>query len=249
MSPSVRIDVDALLRAREEERLAEEHVEVKAKPPSKASSKKPRSEGSGSKSPKKRKSDATDEVPREKKLKLDPDLEQVGPPSSSYDVKQKLLLKLPRDPGPYPCCLCVSRDPLGLLRVHDPPSSWSGCQNVPAKDALGREIWRAHEKCATLVPETWVDEETNEDGLMEKVVFGVDGIVKGRWSLVRIAATIWSAFVLPCIVPEMCSVSEASSTSSWRSDTMHKGQMSEGIPYFVRPRRWRRKSCSILRTP
>ena len=41
MSPSVRIDVDALLRAREEERLAEERVEAKAKPPSKTSSKKP----------------------------------------------------------------------------------------------------------------------------------------------------------------------------------------------------------------
>ncbi|OCB91045.1 JmjC-domain-containing protein [Sanghuangporus baumii] len=182
---SVRIDVDALLRSREEERLAEEQTKA-GKPPSKPPSKKPQMEGEGSekaKSSKKRKSDTAEGRSRAKKQKHNSDAAQVEPPSSSSDTRQKLFLKLPRDPGPYPCCLCVSRDTTNLLRVHDPPGSWSGSQNVPAKDGLGKEIWRAHEKCALLVPETWVDEETNEEGEMEKVVFGVDGIVKGRWAL------------------------------------------------------------------
>ncbi|KAL5531120.1 hypothetical protein ACEPAG_3996 [Sanghuangporus baumii] len=143
-------------------------------------------EGEGSekaKSPKKRKSDTTDGLSRAKKQKRHPDAEQIEPPSSYSDTRQKLFLKLPRDSEPYPCCLCVSRDYTNLLRVHDPPGSWSRCQNVPAKDSSGKEIWCAHEKCALLVPETWIDEEANEEGQMEKVVFGVDGIVKGRWAL------------------------------------------------------------------
>ena len=73
-----------------------------------------------------------------------------------------------------------------MLRVHDKPASWSGCANVPPKDELGRELWRAHELCAKIVPETWVDEVEGEMGQMERVVFGVDAIVKDRWNLVRL---------------------------------------------------------------
>jgi hypothetical protein len=47
----------------------------------------------------------------------------------------------------------------------------------------------AHEYCANIVPETWVDEiEFGQSGEKEKVVFGVDGIVKDRWHLVSLAA-------------------------------------------------------------
>jgi hypothetical protein len=38
----------------------------------------------------------------------------------------------------------------------------------------------AHEQCARVIPETWLDEVGGE-----KVVFGVDSIVKDRWHLVR----------------------------------------------------------------
>ena len=84
----------------------------------------------------------------------------------------------------FPCCLCASMSMDGLLRVHDPPLSFSGL----SKPADG--VWRAHEACAIVVPETWVDEvpfENGSDG-MEKVVWGVDGIVKDRWLLVRISS-------------------------------------------------------------
>jgi len=48
----------------------------------------------------------------------------------------------------------------------------------------------AHENCARVLPETWLDEvETSPmlaDGTRkrEKMVFGVDAIVKDRWNLV-----------------------------------------------------------------
>ena len=48
----------------------------------------------------------------------------------------------------------------------------------------------AHESCARVLPETWLDEaETGpvlEDGArkQENMVFGVDAIVKDRWNLV-----------------------------------------------------------------
>lgn len=41
----------------------------------------------------------------------------------------------------------------------------------------------AHEECAKVVPETWVDEVETEM-TMEKRVFGVDAIVRDRWNLV-----------------------------------------------------------------
>jgi hypothetical protein len=48
----------------------------------------------------------------------------------------------------------------------------------------------AHESCARILPETWLDEvETDtvlDDGTRKRVkmVFGVDAIVKDRWNLV-----------------------------------------------------------------
>lgn len=53
------------------------------------------------------------------------------------------------------------------------------------------EAWMAHEECAKVVPETWVDEvevgDVYPDGFRprESRVFGVDAIVKDRWNLVR----------------------------------------------------------------
>ena len=95
----------------------------------------------------------------------------------------------PKDPE-FPCCLCASSDKQGLLRVHDPPAWWYGADNADAK--LGP--CRAHEECALVVPETWVDEIELDGGAtsasveggrgMERVVFGVDAVTKDRWNLV-----------------------------------------------------------------
>ncbi|KAF8882255.1 JmjC domain, hydroxylase-domain-containing protein [Infundibulicybe gibba] len=63
--------------------------------------------------------------------------------------KLSVTLKLgprPAEPDQYPCCLCISMSTEGLLKVHDPP--------LGRKDA----VWMAHENCANVVPETWVDE-------------------------------------------------------------------------------------------
>jgi hypothetical protein len=47
------------------------------------------------------------------------------------------------------------------------------------------KVWMVHEQCAKIIPETWVDEIDNGlTGEKEKMVFGVDGIVKDRWNLV-----------------------------------------------------------------
>ena len=41
-----------------------------------------------------------------------------------------------------------------------------------------------------VVAETWVDDVERENGVKEKVVFGVDAIVKDRWNLVRVKPVI-----------------------------------------------------------
>ena len=102
----------------------------------------------------------------------------MGSGAGKVTVTLKLGAK-PVDLDPFPCCLCISMTKEGLLRVLSPPSGKS-------VDAGGRP-WMAHEDCARVVPETWVDEvEVDEAGerRAEKVVFGVDGIVKDRWNLV-----------------------------------------------------------------
>ncbi|KAJ7450241.1 JmjC-domain-containing protein [Mycena galericulata] len=115
---------------------------------------------------------------------------------------QKVTLKLGPPPSAtappaeetYPCCLCVSPSLAGLVRVHDLPIAWR--EVAPAAQVHFREApvhfpsahtgaqgqrqpaWMAHESCARVLPETWVDEVAGE-----RVVFGVDGIVRGRWNL------------------------------------------------------------------
>jgi hypothetical protein len=133
----------------------------------------------------KRPSDGSGELPKAKKRKAKPT--ELSP---SKATTSKITLKLgpkPAEPEAFPCCLCVSLGSDGLLRVHDPPLG-----RKDAEDAAGHPVmWRAHEQCANIVPETWVDEievsgpETAGSNSKEKVVFGVDGIVKDRWNLVR----------------------------------------------------------------
>ena len=94
---------------------------------------------------------------------------------------------IPVDSGSFPCCLCVSRNTIGLLRVVDPPIG----EKVDGGGGDGG-MWMAHRECADIVPETWVDEVDvrdatgNNEKRTEKVVYGVDGIVKDRWNLVCI---------------------------------------------------------------
>lgn len=122
---------------------------------------------------------------------------QQGPPSkppppvSPLKVLPKVTLKLPPKPkgtDVFPCCLCVSTLRDGLLRVLNPPK-WR-LEADSGEAASGSRILRAHEECASVVPETWVDMvevgPPFPDGtrFMEKVVMGVDAIVKGRWNLV-----------------------------------------------------------------
>ena len=81
----------------------------------------------------------------------------------------------------------MSRD--GLLHVQDPPM---GKKELPESlvSIHDPDGWMAHEDCAKVVPETWVDmidlTETLPDGtyVQESRVFGVDAIVRDRWNLV-----------------------------------------------------------------
>lgn len=140
---------------------------------------KPKSKFISSSSSRKRKSDEND-TPNSKKAKVSPQAPNVALP------KVTIRLKLgPRPPelDPFPCCLCVSASRDGLLPVHDKPL----VQHLAYADT---KVWMAHESCARVLPETWLDEaETGpvlEDGArkQEKMVFGVDAIVKDRWNLV-----------------------------------------------------------------
>ena len=62
-----------------------------------------------------------------------------------------------------------------LLPVHDPPAA-----NMAAGTRPGKGGWKAHRRCAKIVPETWVDEDEGSVW-----VYGVDAIVRDRWNLVR----------------------------------------------------------------
>jgi hypothetical protein len=141
---------------------------------------KPKSKFISSSSPRKRKSDENDTPNSTKKAKVSPQAPNVALP------KVTIRLKLgPRPPelDPFPCCLCVSTSREGLLPVHDKPP----VQHPAYADT---KVWMAHETCARVLPETWLDEaETGpvlENGTrkQEKMVFGVDAIVKDRWNLV-----------------------------------------------------------------
>jgi len=131
-------------------------------------------------SPWKRKSDENETPSSMKKIKISPQT-----PSAAHP-KVTIRLKLgPRPPElePFPCCLCVSTSRDGLLLVHDKP-----LLQHPAY--VDTKVWMAHERCAQVLPETWLDEvevgPVLEGGTRkrERMVFGVDAIVKDRWSLV-----------------------------------------------------------------
>lgn len=166
ITDSVRIDVDQLLR----DRAIDSGIDKRSK-----------KENEEDLKPKKRKSDGPDHL-KSKKLKTKPQ-EKVSPPKISLTLK---LGPRPPEPEEFPCCLCVSGDKGGLLLVHDPPAGRKEIEEL----AGNPKVWMAHESCANVVPETWVDEvEESPDGIKKKFVFGVDAIVKDRWSLKCSACT------------------------------------------------------------
>jgi hypothetical protein len=186
---SVRIDVDQLLRDREAERLQIEALEERAEPTKARSSRK-------------RKVESTEDAPKPKKQRTKPakpDVSQRIPtpasvtvtPTPAIAIAPKVTLRLgpqPKEPDVFPCCLCVSTSREGLLRVQDPPL-WRKEGESGGSSTEGA-IWMAHEYCANVVPETWVDDvevgPVRFDGTRatERVILGVDGIVKDRWNLV-----------------------------------------------------------------
>ncbi|KAF9073520.1 JmjC domain, hydroxylase-domain-containing protein [Rhodocollybia butyracea] len=131
----------------------------------------------------------TDGQPAAKKQRKSTKRPTITLPASSSQTKPRLSIKLKLGPKPeaevFPCCLCVSQSNERLLRVHDPPfgrkEALDACSN-PA-------VWMAHEECANIVPETWVDEVESGSSGMQRVVFGVDGIPKDRWNLKCSACT------------------------------------------------------------
>ncbi|KAF7313204.1 Specific transcriptional repressor [Mycena kentingensis (nom. inval.)] len=96
----------------------------------------------------------------------------------------KLTLKFGPQPTDelYPCCICTDPTLEGLVRVHDLPLAWRDvCPTARIHYPTGNQgpgLWMVHAGCAIVLPETWIDEV---DG--ERVVFGIDGIVRARWSL------------------------------------------------------------------
>ncbi|TEB18763.1 hypothetical protein FA13DRAFT_1745280 [Coprinellus micaceus] len=101
------------------------------------------------------------------------------PPPPRFTVTLKVGPRPPSTETEYPCCLCVSETREGLLPVHEPP--------VDRKDAVDAannpKVWSAHELCASVIPETWVDDFDRGDGTKTRMVFGVGAIVKDRWNL------------------------------------------------------------------
>lgn len=189
ISDSVRIDVDQLLRDRAIEASNQPESSKSKCLPSKTENItiKIKKENNDSisilNSPHKRKSEGGGDTPALKKIKIKAKGASQTESSSRHLPKLSVTLKLgprPTEPESYPCCLCISTNREGLLRVHDPPVT-----RKDAVDAAGNpKEWMAHEYCANVVPETWVDEiEFGQSDEKEKVVFGVDGIVKDRWHL------------------------------------------------------------------
>ncbi|PBK83290.1 JmjC-domain-containing protein [Armillaria gallica] len=193
---SVRIDVEQLLMDREAERelLAPTSPPQLKRSPMKKEISVVIPSLNTARSSKRQHDDGLEVFPKTKKVKLTPPKSTKPPapvPSTSQVVTKvptKVTLKLgprPSEPEHYPCCLCISTSTEGLLRVQDPPTG-----RRDAVDAAGNPSeWMAHESCANIVPETWVDEFDGIDGLKERMVFGVDGIVRDRWNLKCSACT------------------------------------------------------------
>ncbi len=65
--------------------------------------------------------------------------------------------------------------------MHDPPVGRKDIEELAGKP----KVWMAHESCAIVIPETWVDEvDEGLDGSKQRFIFGVDAVVKDRWNLV-----------------------------------------------------------------
>ncbi|KAL1719877.1 JmjC domain, hydroxylase-domain-containing protein [Schizophyllum commune] len=179
--PPVRIDVDQLLQ----DRAAEDAGQAPQDAPNSGSlstTGKKATQGKKRKAPSPASKDA--EMPRAKRIKMRPPHAEAEPSTSGTMATKghtkSVTLKLGAAPVGeelFPCCLCVGREQEGLLRVQEPPV---GVPTVALDLSRG---WRAHELCARIVPETWVDEVDEGLGFREKVVFGVDAIEKARWQL------------------------------------------------------------------
>ena len=227
---SVHIDVDQLLHDREVERLeAEAREQAAAAQPSKA------------KSPRKRKADVVEGAPKPKKIRVKPPRSEPPhtpptptaaatlPPSKPYPTKVTLKLgPQPKEPDVFPCCLCVSTSRERLLRVENPPL-WR--KEGESGEASGANVWMAHEECANVVPETWIDDvevgPVRPDGtrMKERVVLGVDGIVKDRWDLVRIVFCVMSYSYLMSDIEMQCMYQNTSQVSR-RAHSVHEGSLS-----------------------
>lgn len=164
---SVRIDVDQLLLDRERERL--ERLQA-THDTAIVGNQKPKA--------RKRKHEGSTIEPKGKKLKISKEKGTlVSATSKPNTPRLSITLRIGPPKDPLPCCLCVSEDTTGLLPVYDPMSTTS----TPKM---------AHEHCASVIPETWVDDyevDHASSGTFPpktRVVFGVDGIVKDRWNLV-----------------------------------------------------------------
>jgi hypothetical protein len=213
--------VEQLLKEREQEALLENGA-----PPAKA------------KSPRKRKEDA-DISPKPKKAKS----MATAPPMAPNGMgKVVLTLKLgPRpDMEPFVCCLCVSMEKEGLLPVHDPPIG------RVSETCDGK--WMAHEQCANVIPETWVDEvevENEGERKLEKMVFGVDAIVKDRWNLVR-KYLYWRDYVMNThvLASEMFCLFQGEAEGTRRSNTMYKREMSQSLSCLL-CKEWGRSEHNI----
>jgi hypothetical protein len=183
---------------------------------------------------KKRKSEDTPGGPKPKKIKTGE--VPLVPKTSKITLTLKLGPK-PAAPDPFPCCLCVNMSKEGLLRVQDPPTERrdTAVDELPGS-SKGPKEWMAHEDCANVVPETWVDQidvgEPREDGTRtkEKVVFGVDGIVKDRWNLVRLISEYQSHQRVYVVFLEMLFMHEESLQGTRSTRSMHQRQMSESFP-------------------
>ncbi|TFY57769.1 hypothetical protein EVJ58_g6826, partial [Rhodofomes roseus] len=198
---SVRIDVDQLLHDREAERIQVARTKPRSTGPpksdkaakSKVSPLKRKASGEENPSPPKKHKSSKSKKSENRSVGADAPASGSG----STSVPTKVTLRLPpkpKEPDVFPCCLCVSMAKENLLRVHDPPLWQMEGEGGSSVQASGG-VWMAHESCASVVPETWVDEidvgEMRADGsrAKERVVFGVDAIVKDRWNLKCSACT------------------------------------------------------------
>ncbi|CAK5263192.1 unnamed protein product [Mycena citricolor] len=168
---SVRIDVDQLLA----DRAAEREAGLVAAPATEPTQ------------PAKPRSDRKRKAP----IPFDPEgppVKRAKPAKTHKSAVEKVTLKLGLASGAtfeedtFPCCLCVDHGTEDLVRVHDLPMAWrelGSAARIHFPDSTGGlGVWMAHESCAMVLPDTWVDDVNGE-----RFVFGVDGIVRGRWTL------------------------------------------------------------------